>query len=122
MPTTDGIVIYNRNISDRVAKNKELETLVQVTNRQNERLREYTYITSHNLRAPIANILSLCNLLKDDPGDQTLVQMIESSAQQLDHMMKNLNELLTIEKDSHSLVKKNSPSTRNSKPTFVICI
>ncbi|EOQ89042.1 PAS domain S-box protein [Leptospira yanagawae serovar Saopaulo str. Sao Paulo = ATCC 700523] len=106
LPTTDGIVIYNRNISDRVAKNKELETLVQVTNRQNERLREYTYITSHNLRAPIANILSLCNLLKDDPGDQTLVQMIESSAQQLDHMMKNLNELLTIEKDSHSLVKK----------------
>lgn len=106
LPTTDGIVIYNRNISDRVAKNKELESLVQVTNRQNERLREYTYITSHNLRAPIANILSLCNLLKDDPGDPILVQMIESSAQQLDHMMKNLNELLTIEKDSHSLVKK----------------
>lgn len=106
LPTTDGIVIYNRNISDRVAKNKELETLVQVTNKQNERLREYTYITSHNLRSPIANILSLCNLLKDDPSDQVLVQMIESSAQQLDHMMKNLNELLTIEKDSHSLVKK----------------
>ncbi|MCW7460672.1 PAS domain S-box protein [Leptospira limi] len=106
LPTTDGIVIYNRNISDLVAKNKELETLVQVTNRQNERLREYTYITSHNLRAPIANILSLCNLLKDDPSDQVLVQMVESSAQQLDHMMKNLNELLTIEKDSHSLVKK----------------
>ncbi|TGM29942.1 PAS domain S-box protein [Leptospira levettii] len=106
LPTTDGVVIYNRNISDRVAKNKELETLVQVTNRQNERLREYTYITSHNLRAPIANILSLCNLLKDDPGDQVLVQMIESSAQQLDHMMNNLNELLTIEKDSHSFVKK----------------
>lgn len=106
LPTTDGIVIYNRNISDIVAKNKELESLVQVTNRQNERLREYTYITSHNLRAPIANILSLCNLLKDDPGDQLLVQMIESSAQQLDHMMKNLNELLTIEKDSNSLVKK----------------
>ncbi|TGL57777.1 PAS domain S-box protein [Leptospira jelokensis] len=106
LPTTDGVVIYNRNISDWVAKNKELETLVQVTNRQNERLREYTYITSHNLRAPIANILSLCNLLKDDPSDQSLVQMIESSAVQLDHMMRNLNELLTIEKDSLSLVKK----------------
>lgn len=106
LPTSDGIVIYNRNINDRVAKNKELEALVHVTNRQNDRLREYTYIISHNLRAPIANILSLSSLLKEDPTDTSLVQMIEASAHQLDHMMQNLNELLNIEKDSHTLIKK----------------
>lgn len=96
-----------KNKEELRLKNKELESLIAVTNRQNDRLKEYTYITSHNLRAPIANILSLSTLLRDDPSDLSLVQMIETSAQQLDQMIKNLNELLNIEKDSYALIKKN---------------
>lgn len=88
-----------------LSKNKELESLVQVTNKQNERLKEYTYITSHNLRAPIANLISLTSMLKENPSNTELIGLIESSSFQLDQIIRNLNELLNIERDSKELPK-----------------
>ncbi|EOQ95355.1 PAS domain S-box protein [Leptospira wolbachii serovar Codice str. CDC] len=88
-----------------LAKNRELESLFQVTNKQNERLKEYTYITSHNLRAPIANLISLTAMLKENPSNTELLGLIESSSFQLDQIIRNLNELLNIEKDTKELPK-----------------
>ncbi|WP_232369107.1 PAS domain-containing sensor histidine kinase [Leptospira abararensis] len=88
-----------------LTKNRELESLFQVTNKQNERLKEYTYITSHNLRAPIANLMSLTAMLKENPSNTELLSLIESSSFQLDQIIRNLNELLNIERDSKELPK-----------------
>lgn len=88
-----------------LTKNKELESLVQITKKQNDRLKEYTYITSHNLRAPIANLISLTSMLKETPSNMELLGLIESSSYQLDQIIRNLNELLNIEKDSKELPK-----------------
>ncbi|MCW7492389.1 PAS domain S-box protein [Leptospira sp. 2 VSF19] len=88
-----------------LAQNKELESLVQITKKQNERLKEYTYITSHNLRAPIANLISLTTMLKETPTNMELLGLIESSSYQLDQIIRNLNELLNIEKDTKELPK-----------------
>lgn len=88
-----------------LTKNKELESLVQITKKQNERLKEYTYITSHNLRAPIANLISLTSMLKESPSNTELLGLIESSSYQLDQIIRNLNELLNIEKDTRELPK-----------------
>lgn len=90
-----------------LTKNRELESLIQVTNKQNERLKEYTYITSHNLRAPIANLMSLTAMLKENPANTELLGLIESSSYQLDQIIRNLNELLNIEKDTKELPKSN---------------
>lgn len=92
-----------------LAKNRELESLFQVTNKQNERLKEYTYITSHNLRAPIANLISLTAMLKENPSNSEILGLIESSSFQLDQIIRNLNELLNIEKDSKELPKSKIP-------------
>ncbi|PJZ85817.1 PAS domain-containing sensor histidine kinase [Leptospira harrisiae] len=88
-----------------LTKNRELESLVQITKKQNERLREYTYITSHNLRAPIANLISLTEMLKENPSNPELLGFIESSSYQLDQIIINLNELLKIERDTKELPK-----------------
>ncbi|MCW7489868.1 PAS domain-containing sensor histidine kinase [Leptospira meyeri] len=88
-----------------LTKNRELESLVQITKKQNERLKEYTYITSHNLRAPIANLISLTEMLKENPTNPELLGFIESSSYQLDQIIRNLNELLNIERDTKELPK-----------------
>lgn len=86
-----------------LTKNRELESLVQITKKQNERLKEYTYITSHNLRAPITNLISLTEMLKENPSNPELLGFIESSSYQLDQIIRNLNELLNIERDTKEL-------------------
>lgn len=62
---------------------------------QNLRLREIAFTQSHVVRAPLANILAISNLLKegDVPADlRDLVEMQERSASDLDNAIKGLIE------------------------------
>jgi PAS domain S-box-containing protein len=78
-------------------RNKQLEQLIELTKRQNERLKEYTYITSHNLRSSVANILSLSDLLYTMPNDAELLNMLQSATRQLDSTIFKMNTLLDVD-------------------------
>lgn len=69
---------------------------------QNQQLEQYAYITSHNLRSPIAQIKGLIQLLPqekkfDDLTHETL-QRIDKSAENLERIFSDLSEILKIEK------------------------
>jgi PAS domain S-box-containing protein len=94
-------------IDDLQNTKAELQHLLEVTRSQNQRLREYTYIISHNLRSSVANIIALNELQQADPENTEYLPMIQSSVQQLDATIIKMNELLNVENQGQSAQKEN---------------
>lgn len=87
------------DITGRVRAEEDRNQLVQELTNQNLDLQQFAYITSHNLRAPIANIIGLVNLYAPDnkPGfNQQIIHNLDISARNLDTVVRDLNDLLVI--------------------------
>ena len=80
-----------------ISKHKEDEAKL---NEYLQRLEKFAYITSHNLRLPVANIIGLSNMLNEkaleSKDDETLLKKIRSSAQQIDDVIKEMNEAISF--------------------------
>ncbi len=84
---------------DDIKKNElELNQLSQELLVSNKELKQFAYITSHNLRSPVANLLMLMQLFsKDELSDKNkqLFVKTEYSIQQLNNTLSDLNEILS---------------------------
>ncbi|CAA9308153.1 MAG: Two-component system sensor histidine kinase/response regulator hybrid [uncultured Cytophagales bacterium] len=73
--------------------------------RQNAQLQQFAFITSHNLRAPVANLLGLVHIYNAadpaDPLNQTVIENIERATQKLDEIIHDLNALLAVREQTH---------------------
>lgn len=78
-----GYTAIGTDITDYVLQK---ETLLQ----QYNSLKEVAFTSSHLVRAPLANILSLTNLLQHEPGNDSLVKYLLESATKLDEAVKDL--------------------------------
>ncbi|WP_347158890.1 PAS domain S-box protein [Pontibacter chitinilyticus] len=85
--------------NDKAEEVKRNELTEQLLN-QNQNLQQFAYIVSHNLRAPIANILGLTSIYNsaqpEAPVNQRVVDKLIKSAQLLDSTIRDLNEILTM--------------------------
>lgn len=90
-------------VSNKISDQKRLQNLLTTTTEQYNRLSEYAFITSHNVRSSVANISGLVDLLKFEITDNILVDNIEKSTHQLDATLKNINDLLDYEFSHKSL-------------------
>lgn len=94
-----GSQAFLKNVTER-KKSEEIlkKTLEELNNRYNE-LMQFNYIVSHNLRAPVANIIGLSGLLKIqdiDPDEKDkIIDHISSSVVKMDEMIKDLNLILS---------------------------
>jgi PAS domain S-box-containing protein len=65
---------------------------------QNKQLAHYSYVVSHNLRAPVATILGLVNLLElqafENQETTDLLAMLKTSSTKLDDVVRDLNYIL----------------------------
>jgi len=84
----------------------QINKLLELTHFQNQKLKEYTYLTSHNLRLPIVNLISLCSLMKDDDEKEKYIDMIDRSAHKLNDTMKIMHDILVIEQGKEADVKE----------------
>lgn len=70
---------------------------------QNERLRDYAFFNSHNLRGPVANILGLIALAQSDnftlEEKMTFVSKLAQAAEQLDNSIHQIQERLHYEEE-----------------------
>ncbi|MCC9167434.1 PAS domain-containing sensor histidine kinase [Pontibacter harenae] len=91
-------VIILTDITDRKKVEADLIQLKDDLHIQNRNLQQFTYITSHNLRAPVANLIGLTSLVKKlDSGSEafkTVVEHISRSTLQLDSTLRDLNTML----------------------------
>lgn len=63
---------------------------------RNKDLEQFTYIVSHNLRAPLANIKGLMALMKEEMPLTPVLDMLHTSAERLDEVVMDLNEILKV--------------------------
>lgn len=103
-PAIQGIVVNSKDITDRV-------NYIQAIEAQNSRLREIAWVQSHIVRAPLARIMGLIDLVKNYKDDYSekmdLLEHILTSAHELDDVIREIvkkTELVkTIEDEGQSV-------------------
>jgi len=94
----DKILTSSRNINKRKQAELQLKKLTIKLMEQNEKLRQYAFHTSHNLRAPVVNLLGLVELLEENPKhpnhNAEIIQNIKEASKGLDDAILNLNKLV----------------------------
>ncbi|WP_264509350.1 PAS domain-containing protein [Flavobacterium sp. N1719] len=102
-------ISIQRDITEEKLKEKEREQLIKELTLNNSDLKQFSYITSHNLRAPLSNLTGLLTLLEDlEIEDEELKEIIsgfERSTQQLNETVNDLVNVIII-KDKPSIEKE----------------
>ncbi len=99
-----------RDITEMKRKENDLKKLInELTNRNNEMM-QFNYIVSHNLRAPIANIIGLSNLVNSENINQTdgklILEHIKDSSLKMDEMIKDLSIVLNTRSNLNAKKEK----------------
>ncbi len=102
-PLPDGLSVYFKDISERKRAEEERAALMSQIMRRNKDLEQFSYMVSHNLRAPVANIIGLAEEL-DYEGHTTEVKKVLTndmlvSVSRLDEVIFDLNSILQLKKD-----------------------
>lgn len=70
---------------------------------QNRALEQFAHMVSHDLRAPVANIIGLGNILEmldeDSQDKDVVISHVVSSVNKFDHILRNLNHVLQLENE-----------------------
>ncbi|WP_295676068.1 CHASE3 domain-containing protein [uncultured Mucilaginibacter sp.] len=83
--------------------NEERTKMVGDLMLRNIDLEQFAYIISHNLRAPVANIIGAASVLNDNnlslADKETIIDGIKVSVTRLDEVVKDLNHILQVKGD-----------------------
>jgi PAS domain S-box-containing protein len=94
-----------RDITEKKKIESEQKSLTEELLKNNQDLQQFSFITSHNLRAPVANLLSLLSLYnKENPLDdfnQLLIEKFEEATQQLNQTLNDLVNVLVIKSNTN---------------------
>ncbi|MBX2954742.1 MAG: hypothetical protein KF846_01205 [Cyclobacteriaceae bacterium] len=104
--------LHNEHLEDLVAKkNKELIDTNEELSKYNSELRQFSYTVSHNLRAPVARLIGLENLLSLKSEGMTeeqleLLSLLGKSSLELDIIIRDLNKIIDIRNDIYRIKEK----------------
>lgn len=106
---TSNIIEYNNrkalisiaiDISEKKKVEQEKSVLIDRLTQQNRDLEQFSYITSHNLRSPIAGIKGLIGLIDKssfkNQQDEDIINRIVLAANNLDLTIQELNEVTSL--------------------------
>ncbi|WP_211218965.1 PAS domain S-box protein [Flavobacterium gelidilacus] len=129
MVAKDGSIIWLRDIVNVVIENnepvslrgimiditktkeieKDLNTSFSLVKEQNERLLNFSYIVSHNLRSHTSNISSLISLIEitdDIEEKEEMTELLKLASNSLNDTLLNLNEVVSIQTNITLTVEK----------------
>jgi len=99
---------FGIDITDRINAEKEREKLLRETTLQNEELKQFAYITSHDLKEPLRTISGFTSILKrkyadnfDEKGIEYL-QFVIDSANRMGDLLTGLKSFVTLDLDKIS--------------------
>ena len=92
-----------QDLTERKKQEKERELLIKELSQNNKDLRQFSFITSHNLRGPIATLLGLTSLVEKmnikDEALKQIVNGIKKVAITFDNTVKDLTNVLMIKEN-----------------------
>ncbi|MGB7785753.1 MAG: PAS domain S-box protein [Salinimicrobium sp.] len=95
-----GVVSISSDISERKRSEVELQNYTMELIAANKGLEQFSFIVSHNLRAPLANLLGITDLLGDDdfPPEtrERLMKELFNNIKRLDGVVNDLNAILRV--------------------------
>ncbi|WP_339921636.1 PAS domain-containing protein [uncultured Flavobacterium sp.] len=102
-------VSIQRDVSEEKKQENEKEQLMRELTQNNKDLKQFSYITSHNFRAPLSNLTGLLNLLEDipvtNPELQEILNGFNKSTHLLNETINDLTKVMVI-KDNPSIQKE----------------
>ncbi len=98
-----GLCLAASDVTERKNAELEREKMTAEIMQRNKDLEQFAYIVSHNLRAPVANIIgfsdALQNLDLDETEKKDVMYGLSVSAQKLDEVIIDLNSILQVKRD-----------------------
>ncbi|MDB5261315.1 MAG: hypothetical protein JWQ14_596 [Adhaeribacter sp.] len=116
-PSVNGLSVYFRDVTQRKLSeirlqelNNSLQTYTNELVLSNKGLEQFSYIVSHNLRAPVANIIGVADLLNNIDYPEKVKEDLRTglldNVKRLDNVIKDLNTILQVKKE---ISKKKEP-------------
>jgi PAS domain S-box-containing protein len=102
-------ISIQRDITEEKKQEKEKEQLIRELTQNNKDLKQFSYITSHNLRAPLSNLTGLLNLMNEIPVENGELKEILNGFSTSTHLLnETINDLVKviIIKDNPSIQKQ----------------
>lgn len=98
-------ISIQRDITEEKRQEKEKEQLIRELTQNNKDLKQFSYITSHNLRAPLSNLTGLLNLLEDIPIENPELRELLNGFTKSTHLLnETINDLVKV------IIIKDNPS------------
>lgn len=103
-------ISIQREITEEKKREKEKEQLIKELIQNNKDLKQFSYITSHNLRAPLSNLTGLLHLLDDiEIEDEELTEILSGFKISTHLLNETVNDLIKV------IFIKDSPSVNKEK-------
>lgn len=109
-PAVGAVVLNYRDITERKLQEIEREKLIETLHQNNDDLRHFSYITSHNLKAPLSNLIGFLNLTDDmkieNPHLSKILDGMKKSTGLLNDTISDLVKILIIRENNSIELKE----------------
>ncbi len=91
------------NVQDRKLKELKLNSFLSITQNQNEKLKHFAHILSHNIRSHSTNISMILSLISDEYPELhefQLIRLLNTASEKLSETIRHLNKVILINTSS----------------------
>lgn len=108
------------NAIDQLEKTKsKLQQMNHSLSVRNDELEEFSYVAAHDLKAPLTNVATLLELLKDDSktnlADHAIFQKLESVSKLMCERINALNQVIALKSNLGKNPKEHKSLTSSKK-------
>ena len=112
-------IAIQKDITEKRKQMEEREQMIHELTQNNNELRQFSYITSHNLRGPLTNMIGILNLIDSSSISDTrlnnLVDGLKKSTLNLNETLNDLVKILIIKENSQIKIEKIHFKTKLNK-------
>lgn len=100
-----GAACFARDITSKKKAEKEKAKITADVVKRNKMLEQFSHIVSHHLRMHVANIMGLISVIEiselSKAEDKKMIPKLSTSARRLDQVLKKLNQILQLNKNTN---------------------
>jgi PAS domain S-box-containing protein len=98
-------IAIERDVTKQIEATLEKERMILELMANNSELKQFSYITTHNLRAPLTNLVLICKLINlqkiEDPSTLKLIEAFKTSTHQLNETLNDLINVLIVKENTN---------------------